>query len=286
MVNKDRIIAAFVCMMLVISTVFTAYAADQSLPSEVKGEELVDKVIEKIVKDGNYSETEETKIIEDIEIIDAFGLDLNQVKPIKDLNENIGYKYELSGGKAARIIPSEIADGIVLDIDEGNVHNKVLLTKDNRMFIDGYEVTVNETVYEDVVFENELEFSKSSTWDQLKNPCPKKNWVYKSTYTEKTVKMGQTFKAIGAVALALVMTHAGILASTLTTIAGALDNIGDIWNPSSTSFSCIVKVYYPKGGQNIGNGQYVKKKCGTFYTLPNHQGHKTTQTWYTIKEYY
>lgn len=288
MTMKSKVIAILMTLTLMMSMTMTSFAQSEQIPELVNGEEEIDEMIEEIIEDGFFTTEQEDEIWEDELLLEAFGQSVAYADAINVENEEMVYEYELPNGNTAEMIPNDTDEGIVLEIEEEGINNTLLLTDDGTLYIDGIEVIVDETISYGEETLDDLEISKSATWDQTKNPCPKKTWVYKYTSKNYDIRIGKTFKVIGVAALAIVMAAAcpELGASIATTVAGALDAIGDIYSPNSSHISSKIKVYYPKGGQNIGNGQYVKKKYGTFFTENGYEGEKTTKTWYTIKEYY
>lgn len=285
---NNKVIALLMSLTMVLSMTSLSFAQSERIPELANGVEEIDETIEEIIEEGHFTIEQEDDIWEDESLLEAFGQSVAYADDVIVEDDEIVYEYNLPNGNTAEMIPSDTDEGAVLEIEEEGIINTLLLTDDGTLYIDGVEVIVDETISYGEEPLDDLEISKSATWDQAKNPCPKKNWVYKYTSKNYDIRIGKAFKVIGVAALAIVMAAAcpELAASFATTVAGALDAIGDIYSPNSSHISSIIKVYYPKGGQNIGNGQYVKKKCGTFYTKKAYKGKSTSKTWYTIKECY
>lgn len=226
----------------------------------------------------------ENNIEEQAELFESIGQDLSNAESIDVVDDELVYTFELDNGKNADVLINEDKQGdIEVNVVEEGIENNIVITADNRIFLDGNEVIVEES--EKCV--EEITASQSASWDTTKNPCSKKSWVYQYTSKDKDVRLGKAFKAIGGYALSVVLALAlPVEAGIIYGAAVTLDGLGDIYSPNSKYVSYKTKVYYPKGGQYIGNNRYATKKVGTFYTEKNYEGESTQKTWYNIREYY
>lgn len=276
-----KVIALVLVMTMTILTVGYSITSETKVYAQNEG---LQNIFE-----GSYKEYQDFReeLLKDSILFEKFGQNMKSVNKIRIDNNRLVYEFIIAQDAIAHVLINETSYGIHMDIDENGIKNQIVLTDDNKLFLDGNEVLVEKNILQGVATADEVFGRDSESWDTTSNPCPNKTWVYQYTSSNSDIRLGKAFKLISGYAVSVVLAVTcpamiGILYGTGTT----LDALGDLYDPDSSYISSKIKIYYPSGGQNIGYNTLVTKKVGTFYTQAGFAGQSTSQTWYHVKQFY
>lgn len=113
---------------------------------------------------------------------------------------------------------------------------------------------------------------------------PEKNYQKKTTKVANIKAKKKVEDLTAYVVIGLLSWATGGAFGFLYGVAASL--IKDATGTNSKALSSKIKVYYPKGGQNIGRSTYVIKYVGTFYAKKNYKGKHRSKTYYKVRIYH
>lgn len=284
---KKRMIAAAMSIFWITQPVFSAYAQGLSVSLE-ETESFAEKV--RSVSENYTTNGQEEKIIDGAEELNSYGILVDYLEDACIDGEKVVYTYNLPNNVESVIAMSELADGSKkIDITEGNLHNELIITENQQLYLDGFEVKTTENVIEPR--------AGSSTYDV--ETCPYGSasdyTVYKGVETETNAEIGDYIENVTISGLALTISIlagiyvpvAGVQASIAYGLAQALITSGRDNNPKSTNLSWKIKRYYYKTGNFAVSGTLcVQKMVGEFYPDADYEGDVVNKTYYNCKEYY
>ena len=246
--------------------------------------------------DDTLNEEQKLKLISEVEEINSHGIQSDWLQDVAINDEATIYTYMLPNNVESVIACSETLDGAKkYDITEGNLHNEVIITENNKVYLDGFEVKLSQ----ENEIENEISLlaNGSTIYDVDRCPygSPSDYTQYQGQIEQKNAELGQRLETMTISALALLISTlvgiyvppAGIQASIAFGVATDLITNGKNSGVQSTSISWKIKRYYYKTGKFAVHGTLcVQKMVGVFFTNKNYTGEKTNKTYFNCKEYY
>lgn len=232
------------------------------------------------VSDNVISIAQEEKIAEGASELDSYGISINYLESAYIDGENEVYTYNLPNNVEAVITIAELPNNSrKIDFVEGELHNELVITENQQLYLDGFEVKATENTISPK--------AGSSTYDVEKCPYGSASdyTVYKGVDTETNAEIGDYIESVTITALATIISllagiyvpSAGVAASISYGIATALITSGRENNPKSTNLSWKIKRYYYKTGDFAVSGTLcVQKMVGQFYPDANYKGDVVT----------
>ena len=282
---NEKVISLLMTFALVISFTITSFAQTEQLPEFTNGEEVIDEIVQGIIEDGDFEESQESEIFEDIEILDSLGLDINNIENVDVVNADIVYSLEINEGITNEIFIEQEAETIIMDVIEGEKHDTLVLEEDGTMYLDGKQVIVETEEFFDMEEATTVTFSETggTKWyKQSEAPSKLKKASYKSfpknpSYRNGNVNLNKALRNIAYATIIAIMLEAltggtwkVIAAGGVKSFTGAALIELCTYNPNSKNIS--FKDYIARGKSN---SRYLKCKRNT-WAKKNYSGKYTT----------
>ncbi len=263
----------------------------------------------------NINKNHKNKVLNDLENMESIGIQTDNIISYQvDTDESISYSYSVTNEISSTISLDEDADGnLTIDIVEDSLHNILVFSDDGRLYLDGEEVTISESIVEaplpiefdenitdNILLEESPENRLSANgYDYIYTKTPPRGTyasdytIYQGVTTVNSVKMQQKYRYITITALGLVLSFAlnscvwiagavsGIL---LNEIAGELKTLGERACPDAAFFSYRLYKYGTNKSQQ-GLWTYTDFN-GRFYVYENCAGSSTFGRIYEYKYFY
>ena len=256
---NEKVISLLMTFALVISFTITSFAQTEQLPEFTNGEEVIDEIVQGIIEDGDFEESQESEIFEDIEILDSLGLDINNIENVDVVNDDIVYSLEINESITDEISIEQEAETIIMDVIEGEKHDTLVLEEDGTMYLDGKQVIVETEEFFDM--------EEATTVSFPKNP----------SYRNGNVNLNKALRNIAYATIIAIMLEAltggtwkVIAAGGVKSFTGAALIELCTYNPNSKNIS--FKDYIARGKSN---SRYLKCKRNT-WAKKNYSGKYTT----------
>lgn len=183
------------------------------------------------------------KVESDLDHLNSF-LYTNDVS-IKEIDKDSEFTYEVSfaNGITNAVKVEEVELGSVqFDFTEGEKHNQVVVMKDGRIFLDGFEVITEDVIIENIDSAEQINvtsiqpFAAGFEWQFIPSlGIDVRSYTPISTLQGKQVSLGQTLQSMTKGALA------GILSNRLYTALVGAAFVVDGW---AAAFGAIMGVFF------------------------------------------
>lgn len=173
----------FIIEGILCGNIVTAYADDATVSKPEQNECMTEKKINdnvvpaKITNDNGFTAAQKKEIAENMNCLSKLGIPKDKVENVivkkskERKAEDILYKVNITGDTIDYITVKEESGDITMNVEEGEIHNELVVKKDGDIYVDG----------DKVLFENED--SLDSTIDGEAVP-----FVSGVTYTKKKPK--------------------------------------------------------------------------------------------------
>lgn len=282
--NVRKILAVTLMLSMMFSMVTCVWAEDKT---EIIGVEMVDAVAEKIVTENSFSEATEEQVFEDIEILEQIGISVKDIEGASEEKNQLVYSMPVKDDVTDEIVvkKNDVGD-ITMWVDEGEIHNELILKADGKVILDEneviYETEEIQSVDENVV-SDEVEVYPSTggiKWYKASAaPSKLRSASYKSYSENWRCSSVNLQKALGNIAY-----------STLVGLATGGASGGAVGFTTSAFYElvsydknskCISYIDYIAKGKN--NARYFKGRRYT-YAAKGFKGKKTTTYSYGIMQ--
>lgn len=274
--TRNRNLIYFLIVALVITMVFpVSVYAERDRESELGYDVYDGSYFSYLINQDNIRES--NNLLGEImpkasEIVESYTLDDDELVYTMDVTDEPSF-----------VTVCEEGTDVIISIDEGNVHNDVIITENNDVVIDGKIVEISEEITEynrsDSV-EASYKDRIVSTTDPLKG---KQDYIKQYTNKRTDFHFEQSISKLSCMALAIALTVCGG-GVTATILAAAADYVywyNDTYYKKNHTMSYKVNVYYPENGRRIEKDTLLTKYVGHYYPLEDFEGSDKQKTWYT-----
>lgn len=277
-----KILALLLISSLISATSIPIFAQSQNINSSKN------QVIEDTI--NRYSSTDiKNQIQNEISTLEKYGLDTSTLEDINIDEDSIEYILRVNENTTSSISINEVENGdIEFDIVEGYLKNKVLIDKNNDIYLDKNKVEFDvDPTPKDIT---NLDTKDRANWHTTTPPSGTTASdfnVFKYSSNIANVALKQmistiTSSAFNLIVGALVFANTGFVGALSFAISDTILNWAKITDPNSQSMSCKTNVYYHKNG-NMVNGNFVQKENRTWYTKINYTGSSKAQIIYQYR---
>ena len=218
--------------------------------------------------------------------LQGYGVDAPNLQLLEASEDSFTVSHVLSNGQTSYITAKEDNGGMIFQIKEGNLENEILITEDNRLYLDGVEIKIEQTA---ILEENTITPARRS-FQYNTEKCPYgQPWEYTDsagTQTHNNIPLEKKISQLAVDALAFIIgqfASGWTLGITMFIAEHIIAEIGES-DPDTDALSCRVRTYYHQDGRVIGGTAYMKYLT-TWYSDLNCTGSSTSTATYRVIEY-
>ena len=262
--KKMRILTGFIMSIVLMVTIMpVSYVNAEDKFDEKKGNEVVDDVVETLVGDNPEFEDMEDALYDDLEEMEAIGLDLELLDKANFKDNKAIYTYTFQNDCTDEIMLEQNDKSVIMNISEGEKQNNLEIKDDGNIYLDGEKIDI-ETMENDADnYEQDDELKQSvagcywNWYSKSKAPSHLKKASYEksvhNSYKVKNVKLAKAVKSITTAAFIAILAAAtnGIeLASLAKAAASGVGTSALQWlvekDPNTKNISIKDKIYMGK----------------------------------------
>lgn len=195
---------------------------------------------------GSLDDVTLERVDSDLTSLSDFGFssDILSIESITD--DDIFYEYSFSDEISSIICVKEIDDGTELTVYENNKVDVLILTDDNELFLNGNQVTVTTTYYNDLQVMETSVSPRGRTSQYSESPFTGTASQYNTYYSyySSRVDVGTSLSDITFTSLSAIIGNIiGGLITISSIVAGLVKDAAVIYAPDENWFSYYVNVY-------------------------------------------
>lgn len=263
------------------------------------GEEMIDEVVKTLSNDNPVLEVIEDEVQEDVEILDAVGLNCEMIDDVEVDDEDIIYTFNYPDRITDEISVDAIDNDIVLNITEGNIRNELKICDDGSMYLDGVKIQTEDDKMSDEIadhsalidYEERFRQSSGEVMNWVTTSCPygkKGDYNYKlGTIKDADVTLTATISNLTFTAFMIIIGIELGINPKLSTCLSEVFNYIRTRNPSTRGLSYKATNYAHKKYHNT----YIKpirkrvyKSNYKWYPEKKYKGKVYSKTYYCMKQ--
>jgi hypothetical protein len=268
-----KLFSIVIAVVFAFSSITMVYA-DANQENNAQSQELEELV------GKDLSKKEAREITQDLESLQSVGLDDEISSADIEKDGDVTYTVQVNENVSSEIEVNNSGDDLTLDITEGDIHNVVEVTDDNKVFVDGEEVIVEKAEES-----NDLVIgSDRNNWTTTK--CP---YGSSSSYTkyagmtgDSDIKVTKLLKDLAVTTIATIVALFSPIAGFAIAVAATLKSAG----ANSKHLSYKKYRYYHKNGNRVRGTLYVTQNRIDWYAKASFKGSKVRKVTYSCVEYY
>lgn len=273
-------------MILVVGIFVTSVPIVNAAELKSPKTEQVNVVAQKLIQEDENLKVLEDDLCEELEVLENIGLEPAFIKEIESCADDIVYVYDYSGGVVNKISVDMSDTGIVLNIQENDIYNKLQIDDDGTVYIDGKILETNNNSTD-----GEISPQSGEVMNWVVPNCP---YDSKSSYThllgtkkdpDITLTVAISNLATGAV-ITIICLELGVSSGLSSGLGAVVSWIRDR-NPSTRGLSYKATNYAHKNYTNTyitPIKKYAYRSDYTWYPNKNYDGDTYKQTLYHIKQ--
>lgn len=285
-----KLLSIFVSLLVITSYSLPCYASSNISQNTATQYEIL---ASDLIKNSSAVSIRETdNIIKDLKTLSSVNINPSLVSEIDKIDNKIIYRIRYDNIPVNVIEIMEVTDDYTIySVTEGDKHDIVKLTTDNKLYLDNKPVKIDTSEEIQYSAQSQLLTSNSSSQEVSytnTNPLPSTIWVsqYVNRYADlelnKLVEICTT-----TVILAFITGAIGTVSSAFASCYDMAANvISAASGTNSTALSSQITVYYPQNGRHVGGQKYIEKHIGRFWPKKNYGGTVTVKTRYKIIQYF
>lgn len=283
---KRKTLRCFMSMVLVVGIFVTSVPIVNAAELKSPKTEQVNVVAQKLIQEDENLKVLEDDLCEELEVLENIGLEPAFIEKTESYVDDIVYIYDYSGGVVNKISVDMSDIGIVLNIQENNIYNKLQINDDGTVYIDGKRLETNNN-------STDVEISPKSgeVMNWVVPDCP---YDSKSSYTyllgtkkDPDITLTAAISSLAtSVVVAIICMELGVSAGLSTGVSYVVSWIKER-NPSTRGLSYKATNYAHKNYTNTyitPIKKYAYRSDYTWYPNKNYAGSTYKQTLYHIKQ--
>lgn len=281
----------FIIEGILCGNIVTAYADDATVSKPEQNECMTEKKINdnvvpaKITNDNGFTAAQKKEIAENMNCLSKLGIPKDKVENVivkkskERKAEDILYKVNITGDTIDYITVKEESGDITMNVEEGEIHNELVVKKDGDIYVDGDKVLFeNEDSLDSTIDGEAVPFVSGVTYTK-KKPKEIKAWRgYSLNWICSSVKLQ---KRMGDLAVATVITV--LMSSLAGSVAGVFagDAITHLKSSDPYTKGISYKMWVANS-KNPSTSRYTKLKQ-TLYSRKKFKGKKSSVVFYGRK---
>ncbi len=233
------------------------------------------------------------KISEDVELMDKYLNYSSYIEDVDTTGENIIYKLKLPNNVISQISINKHDNGdIEYNIVEDDLENNIIITEDNKIYVDGKEVTISEsnnTQTDGIKSETISRRANRTIWTTENCPYGRASdySVYDGNISNSNVWLTNRIVDLTYGGFGLVLgKYAPLEGITLFLTSEIKDGVEEL-DPKTQCLSYDSDLYVHKTKGAIVSGNLTVRKAKTvWYAKTNFKGSSFRTTSFNCKEYY
>jgi len=281
-----KLVSFLLCGIMVFSSSISIFANDEGQQED--NSILIGERIEQLAGGDALNNSDQAKIIDDINFLANAGLDIASVQEIEIKNDSIAYTYLLDNGIESDIKISKKNNGNkVFNVSEDGKTDEIIIDSSGKVYSDGIEVKLESSVKDDKLEQRNVQKRSiiSNTMD-----CPRGTASdytdYDGNISNSNVKLSKrlaSYTVTGFSILLAGLSGTAFLAGISYAVAGEIIYDFAGLAPDTTYLSYESEIYAHKDGAYYGT--IYKKYITKWYSEKNFGGEKTKVISYRMTEY-
>lgn len=289
---KQTLLKYLMSIVLTFAIFFVSIANVNA--TDIKTSEIskIDVVTQQLIRNNSNLKSLKNHLYSNLKILENIGLETDFIDKAEIIDNHIFFVYKYLDGVKNKISVDTIDTGIMLNIQEGTIHNKFLINNDGTMYIDEKKVVLNNNLLtEDFSPSEEISLYSGEVTNWVTSTCPygsKSSYTYRlGTKKDSDITLTTAISNLATTAVILIISaELGVSVALSTGLSIVVTWVKDR-NPTTRGLSYKATNYAHKNYKNTyikPIKKYAYRSDFTWYPNKNYKGTTYKETLYYIKQ--